>query len=167
MGGIRWSRAQLIERVIKVKSIRQLLISLGLEERGGNYRIIQRHLHELRIDISHFTGKGWRRGSSVPIKPGKNISQLLVRGSSYQSHKLKLRLFKAGMKPQQCEECGWSKRALDGRLPLELDHINGNNQDNRLENLRILCPNCHSLKPTHRGKNKKLARVAERYTLAT
>ncbi|HAN04121.1 MAG TPA: hypothetical protein DCW72_10215 [Elusimicrobia bacterium] len=48
----------------------------------------------------------------------------------------------------------------DGRLPLELDHVNGDNRDNRLENLRILCPNCHSLKPTHRGRNSgKNARV--------
>jgi len=43
----------------------------------------------------------------------------------------------------------------DGYLPLELDHINGDHHDNRLENLRILCPNCHSLKPTHRGRRRK------------
>lgn len=42
----------------------------------------------------------------------------------------------------------------DGRIPLELDHINGDRHDNRLENLRVLCPNCHSLKPTHRGLNR-------------
>lgn len=50
---------------------------------------------------------------------------------------------------------GWSKNSKDGRLPLELDHINGNPKDNRLINLRVLCPNCHSLKQTHRGKNIK------------
>ncbi len=56
--------------------------------------------------------------------------------------------------------CGWNKTTKDGRLPLELDHINGDSRDNRLTNLQILCPNCHSLQPTHRGLNKK-ARVVE------
>ncbi|KKQ13143.1 MAG: hypothetical protein US27_C0015G0001, partial [Candidatus Moranbacteria bacterium GW2011_GWF1_36_78] len=51
--------------------------------------------------------------------------------------------------------CGWHKVSKDGRLPLELDHINGDSKDNRIKNLRVLCPNCHSLKPTHRGRNIK------------
>ncbi len=59
------------------------------------------------------------------------------------------------LKKPECEECGWAKRSEDGRIPLELDHINGDSHDNRLENLRILCPNCRSLEPTHRGMNIK------------
>lgn len=53
------------------------------------------------------------------------------------------------------ERCGWAERAEDGRIPVELDHKNGDRFDNRFENLQILCPNCHSLQPTHRGKNVK------------
>lgn len=61
--------------------------------------------------------------------------------------------FAAGLKQPRCELCGWETLAPDGRLPLELDHVNGVRTDHRLENLRILCPNCHSLQPTHRGLN--------------
>ncbi len=67
----------------------------------------------------------------------------------------------------QDQEKGYKNKGewLGKSLSLHLDHINGINNDNRLENLRILCPNCHSLKPTHRGKNRKNnGRVAERFT---
>ncbi len=91
----------------------------------------------------------------IPFKQKIPLEKILSRDSSFQSYKLKKRLFIAGLKFKYCEECGWDKKTLDGRIPLELDHINGDSRDNRLENLRILCPNCHSLKPTHRGRNKK------------
>lgn len=89
------------------------------------------------------------------------LSSLLTENSSVQSYKLKKRLFEEGVKEAECELCGWAEVSSDGRVPVELDHINGVHSDNRLENLRILCPNCHSLQPTHRGKNKRvhLARV--------
>lgn len=85
----------------------------------------------------------------------RSLEEILTRNSRYQSYKLKRRLFAAGLKKPSCELCGWSKEAKDGRIPLELDHMNGDRYDNRIENLRILCPNCHSLQPTHRGLNKR------------
>ena len=82
---------------------------------------------------------------------------ILKKESFFQSHKLKKRLFAVKIKPMHCEECGWNKTSKDGRLPLELHHVNGDSRDNRIENLISLCPNCHSLQPTHRGRNKKVA----------
>ncbi len=87
----------------------------------------------------------------MPVLP---LEQVLRVGSRYQSFKLKKRLFLQGLKQPVCELCNWAQVAPDGRIPVELDHINGDHSDNRLENLRILCPNCHSLQPTHRGLNK-------------
>ncbi len=153
-----WTDDQLIIAAKNSKSYRTVLIKLGLVPAGGNYDQIKRRIKELAIPVDHFTGKGWNVGWKFdPRIPAQTLESLLVNGSQAQSFVLKKCLFKAGLKKPVCELCDWSKRSLDGRIPLELDHINGKRNDNRLENLRILCPNCHSLQPTHRGRNKKVA----------
>ena len=146
---------QLKEAIRSSRSIRQALIKLGLRPYGGNYAQLRKLADRYLIDISHFTGKGWNRGI-MDLSQYRRIplESILQRNSHYQSHKLRLRLIKEGYKKAQCEICAWAKARDDGSIPLELDHINGDRTDNRIENLRILCPNCHSLQPTHRGKNK-------------
>ena len=136
-------------------SYRSVLLKLKLVPAGGNYVQIKKTIIKLKISTAHFTGKGWNIGMQFrPVIPTP-IEVLLVENGSMQSFSLKKRLIQAGLKQPKCELCGWAKQAEDGRIPVELDHINGIRNDNRLENLRILCPNCHSLQPTHRGKNKK------------
>jgi hypothetical protein len=132
---------------------------LNLKGAGGNYEQIKKYIKEHGLNVGHFKGRGWNRGLKGKGKPGIPLSNVLIVGSSVQSFKLKNRLFNAGLKPKHCEECGWAEVSENGYLPLELDHINGDRNDNRLENLRILCPNCHSLRPTHRSR--KRAQVAE------
>src|SRR3989344_2521784 len=149
----KWTIQQLKEAAIKSSSVRQVLFHLGLVQAGGNYQQVTRELRIQSIDIAHFRGKGWNKGLKIPRKPIKATVDILVRQSSFQSYKLKKRLFAEGLKKPICEICGWAQRATDGRLPLELDHINGDKYDNRLENLHVLCPNCHSLQATHRGRN--------------
>jgi len=148
-----WNELQLKNAVKNSKSYRQVLYKLGLKEAGGNYQQIKKYIKEYNFDISHFTGKVWNKGLTGLSFPRIPLEDILVKDSTYQSFKLKKRLFFAGIKKQECEECGWAKRNSDGYLPLELDHINGKHNDNRLENLRVLCPNCHSLKSNHRGRN--------------
>lgn len=151
----KWTIEQLREAAAHSFSFAQVLRKLELIPAGGNYTTIQSCVRESGIDTTHFTGRLWRRGiRGVPKVPPRPLEQLLVAGSTYQSHKLKKRLFNEGLKTPKCEICGWAEHASDGRLPLELDHINGEHSDNRFQNLRVLCPNCHSLQPTHRGANK-------------
>lgn len=151
-----WTDEQLVAAVKVSRSRRRVLMQLGLIPAGGNYDQIRRRIELLGLDTTHFTGLGWNKGGAGTRKP-RALTELLVLNSDVQSHKLKLRLFLSGFKTPACELCGWAQISEDGRIPVELDHINGNHQDNRIGNLRILCPNCHSLQPTHRGRNKKTA----------
>ena len=158
----RWTDEQLRAAVAASKSVARVIKSLGLVAAGGNYVQVQRRIAELELDTSHFTGMGWNVGMAFRPKPPVPLSELLVENRWVGSYQLKRRLVAAGLKQLRCELCGWAERASDGRIPVELDHINGDTRDNRLENLRVLCPNCHSLQPTHRGLNKRSRRCAGR-----
>lgn len=151
----RYSDLQLIEAVQSSTSVRQVLEKLGLAEAGGNYSIVKRRIQRLKISTVHFKGQGWKKGDKSPLVPAKSLSDILRKGSNVQSYKLKKRLFAEGLKDKKCESCTLTKW-LEKQIPLELDHINGDASDNRIENLRILCPNCHALTETYRGK--KLAK---------
>jgi len=150
-----WTIIALKKAVEDSLSYRQVLQKLGLKPTGGNYDQLKKYIHEVSLSTKHFQGKAWNRGLRGVGKYRRKLEDILIQGSDYQSFKLKKRLFKAGLKSEKCEECGWAERTKEGYLPLELDHINGDRHDNRIINLRILCPNCHSLKPTHRARNRK------------
>lgn len=140
-----------------------MLLKLGLIPAGGNYVQVKNRIVNLGLNIDHFTGKSWNKGLRYEIRTKTPLEELLVEDSRVQSYKLKQRLFNSGLKSPRCELCAWAKKSPDGRIPVELDHVNGNRYDNRIGNLRILCPNCHSLQATHRGKNKiaQIGRVVE------
>lgn len=150
-----WTEEQLRSAVKNSPSIRQVLQKLKLREAGGNYVQINNAIKDYGLNIKHFTGMGWNKGMKGIGKPLIPLNRILIKNSRFQSYKLKRRLFKDNLKSPRCEECGWAKSSDDGRIPVEIDHVNGDRMDNRIENLRILCPNCHSLKSTHRGLNRK------------
>ena len=161
-----WNEEDLREAVLNSLSFRQVLKKLNLREAGGNYDQVKKYIKENNLSIKHFKGRAWNKGLKGFGKPHIPLKDIIIKNSYYQSFKLKNRLLKEGLKLPLCEQCGWAKKTENGYLPLELDHINGNRHDNRLENLRILCPNCHSLTSNHKGRSgkgkKKKAWVAKR-----
>lgn len=149
---MKYSEDKLREVISTSISFRQVLAKLGLKEAGGNYYTLHKYIKYYNIDTSHFTGKFWAKGQK--LKPKRDIQSYLDNSHAIQSNKLRKRLLLDNIFEHKCVGCNgvsW----LNQPIPLELDHINGNNQDNSLENLRLLCPNCHAFTPTYRGKNMK------------
>lgn len=103
----------------------------------------------LKIMEIEYSGNQGNKGAQSGIyKPALEY----IKGTTVKSHVLKLKLIRDGIKQQQCEICGLSE--WQGQvIPLELHHIDGNHFDNELENLQILCPNCHALQPNNSGAN--------------
>lgn len=155
----KWTEEQLVDSVKNSISFRQMLGLLGLKEAGGNYKSMHRAMHraiaERKLDTSHWLGQAHLRGKKRNWMPPAPLDRILVANNPTQSYKLKKRLISAGLLEDICSEpkCKTSMW-LGVKLELHLDHINGINNDNRIENLRLLCPNCHSQTATYCGKNK-------------
>ena len=152
-----WFSREDLERIsIAVKhsqSIAGTLRVLGLRIAGANYDTIKKVVRMLKLDTSHWTGQGHRKGCRVPMVPRRPLNLLLVKGVLCNTYDLKLRLISEHVLVRQCSTCGLT-RWQGGDIPLELDHRDGDRFNNELSNLQLLCPNCHALTPTYRGRNK-------------
>ena len=136
-------------------SVSEVLRKLGVVDRGMNHIKLTNFLKEHpEINTETLVGRRIQRFNRKGI-PLKKLSQVLVENSTGNSHKLKLRLIKEGIKEERCEVCN-NTEWMGETIPLDLHHINGNHFDNRLENLIIVCPNCHRLTDNCGNRNASI-----------
>lgn len=137
--------------VLESKSISEVVRKLGIKTGRGNRQTVKNYILKYNIPTDHFGY--YFDGNMVRRKPS-NIEDILSNKIPCFQHSLKKMLYKLKLKQRICEMCGQGEEWKGKNMSLILDHINGVNNDNRLENLRILCPNCNATLDTHCSKNK-------------
>jgi Zn finger protein HypA/HybF involved in hydrogenase expression len=156
-----WTDEQLVESVKKNASVSDVIRDLGLEiNTGGNYCSVKNAVKRLGLDISHWLGSGHLKGKTHNWTKKKPLNELLVVGRYTSTSNLKRRLVREGVLKNVCSECGKLPFWNDKPLVLVLDHINGINDDNSLDNLRLLCPDCNSQQPTFCNGANKIHRMS-------
>lgn len=147
-----YSKNEIVNILNSSKSFKEVLIKLGYSTNGsGAYTSLKNQIKKLGIIIPkyHYYGEGGNRKKI-------DINLILVENSTFSRHNLKKRLIKEKLIEYKCSECGCGDIWNNKKISLQLEHKNGINNDNRLENLTFLCPNCHSQSETYSGKNSKI-----------
>jgi hypothetical protein len=132
---------------------------LGLCSTGGGWRVLKKYAAAWGISTDHFDPRKAGQGNLARRRP---LAEVMVEGSTYSRSHLKRRLFAEGLKQPICEMCGQGENWNGQPMSMILDHINGVRDDHRLENLRIVCPNCAATLPTHCGRKNRIQRARKR-----
>ena len=152
--GVRYSETEARAAIASSRSFSEALRKLGMRAAGGNHRTLRKYAKRIwHIPTDHFDVRVAQR-EQLRNREVRPLAEYLTEHSSYSRSALKRRLFSEGLKERWCELCGVGERWHGRPMSLVLDHINGVHDDNRLENLQIVCPNCAATLDTHCGRNK-------------
>jgi len=146
----KYTKEVLQEAANSSTSYAGILRVLGIKQAGGSQSNIIKACSVLGVDVSHFTGQSWSKDRTFKKRAVEEILVVLPEGSHRPKTKTLLNCIKAKEVPYSCSECGLGNIWNGKSLTLEIDHISGDWLDNRLENLRFLCPNCHSQQETNK-----------------
>ena len=159
-----WSNIEFVEAVKQAQTISEVLFSFGCPTNQGHYsRMFHKSVQELGLDISHLR-IGARKISGFQKQP---LEEILVKGPYKSTSDLKNRLIREGVLINHCYECDMGPIWNGKKLVMHIDHISGDNTDNQIENLRLLCPNCHSQTETYCGAKAKKEKHAYKYVCKT
>lgn len=151
---------EFIELVRTSKTLSEIGERTGLKAAsGGSFRIIKERIRELNIDAVHIKLGSPNRISKPFCPEPLPLEMLLVENCRHSRKTLKKRLLVNGVFENKCSICGLDGMWNGKKLVMRLDHINGVNDDNRIDNLRMVCPNCDSQLETFSGGNVKRAQV--------
>lgn len=140
--------------VAQSNSVSDILRHVGLRTEGGNFKTVKARLQAEGIDTRHMTTRRKQVVGAALQRQWTPLDVILVENSTYTSRRsIKARLLREGLLTNECAECGLPPEWQGKPLVLILDHINGVHNDHRIENLRLVCPNCAAQLPTHAGRN--------------